>query len=142
MTFDFDTFIAAASGAGVFTFLFKIGEKLVDEYLFDKRGGKLSKSDLTDEILKICSEARTSNFKVAARDSEHIEFIIHKANLYNKEIGKLLDGLASIWILIIKLGSGTKIQGVDNDAYTLLIENYQEEGTTISNELLEKVKNW
>jgi len=142
MSFDFNTFIAAVAGTGVFTFLFKIGEKIYDEHLLDKRNRKLSKSELADEVIKICSEAKSSDFKMSPRNFEHVVFIINKASVYDPNVGKMLDDLATTWSLIPKLSDGEDVLGIDKNTYAILIEKFQKQCVKLCKELLEKVKHW
>lgn len=142
MSFDFNTFIAALAGTGVFTFLFKIGEKIYDEYSLDKRNKKLSKSQLADEIIKICSEAKSSEFKTEPRSYEHVVFISNKANIYDPAVGKMLNNLATKWILVQQLSDGKYLLGVDDDTLANIIIKIQRQCKKLTMEIIKEIKPW
>ncbi len=87
-------FVASAVGSGFFQLIYKIAEKIFDEWLADKKQKKSSQRELADQVIKICSEASSSKFSHPPRDTEQIKYVAYKLESID---GKLSDDL--LWYL-------------------------------------------
>lgn len=87
-------FLASVAGSGLFQLLYKIIEKVVDEWLADKKQKKSNKRELADQVIKICSEASSSKYSTPPRDREHIKYVAYKLESIDQ---KLSDDL--LWYL-------------------------------------------
>ena len=99
-------FIASAAGTGFFTLIYKLIEKFIDYKFESHRSELLTKQQLIDEVIKICSEARQAGFNLAPRSYEHVVYIANKLKLRNEELGKLMETFSMNWTMCGKLQSG------------------------------------
>lgn len=89
--------MGSAIGSGGVTLLFKILEKLFDEWLANKRLTIGDKRKLADEVVRLCAEARTTGFNVKPRVYEHVLFIAQQVGVFDREMGEAMEVFARTW---------------------------------------------
>ncbi len=89
--------VGSAGGAGGFTMLYKIVEKLIGYFFEKRRNSAITKSNLGEEVLKFCAEGEQAFFQSPPRDSEHIAFVANKLQKVNNTVSIKLKYYLYAW---------------------------------------------
>lgn len=91
--------LSSAAGAGLFTLIYKIAEKIFDNYLAHGSLVTSDKRQIADEIIKICSEGDRKAFQKNAKDGQNILYIARQVGVFNENAEKDLKEYQLLWEL-------------------------------------------
>lgn len=140
---EFITIISgSAIGSGFILLVFKIVEKWFDEIFTHNRLVYIDRRALADEVIRLCAEAKHTEFNIKPRRYEHVMFITNKVHVEDKKIGKIMEEFATAWMLCGRLESKQQILGIDEETIISVCGHIKETARINCDELLKMIKKW
>lgn len=99
---------------------------------FDERKRKAKhKRDVARQVLKICNEASTGNFKCAPRDIEHINSVLTDVEGVDKKMVLTMTSLISLWGRIIEHSEKSNQSNASEGHYVEMLRDVEEKRKVI-----------
>lgn len=80
-------------------------EGKINDYFEDKGITRTSKRVIHNEIIKMCSEGKSSGWQMRPRNLEHLYFVANTAKKWNFDLGSKIDDYIDTWVTYVGFGS-------------------------------------
>lgn len=96
------------------------------EYFDERTRIAKHKRNVTRQVLKICNEASTGNFRRSPRDIEHINSILTDLEGIDKKMEIIMNGFVNLWERIIEHSKKTGQEETGRKYYAEMLNDIEE----------------